>query len=135
MATGVGGPVIVHTVTRKGMGYRPAEEDPADRMHACGPIDPRTGKPKANTDVTQWTDVFASELLRWGSRRDDLVAITAAMPGPTALAAFGKRFPNRMFDVGIAEQHAVTSAAGLALGGMHPVVAIYSTFSIGPSTR
>ncbi len=128
MAKGVGGPVIVHTVTRKGMGYRPAEEDPADRMHACGPIDPRTGKPKANTDVRQWTDVFASELLRWGSRRDDLVAITAAMPGPTGLAAFGKRFPNRMFDVGIAEQHAVTSAAGLALGGMHPVVAIYSTF-------
>ena len=128
MAKGVGGPVIVHTVTRKGMGYRPAEEDPADRMHACGPIDARTGKPKANTDVRQWTDVFASELLRWGSRRDDLVAITAAMPGPTGLAAFGKRFPNRMFDVGIAEQHAVTSAAGLALGGMHPVVAIYSTF-------
>ena len=128
MAKGVGGPVIVHTVTRKGMGYRPAEEDPADRMHACGPIDPRTGKPKADTDVRQWTDVFASELLRWGSRRDDLVAITAAMPGPTGLAAFGKQFPNRMFDVGIAEQHAVTSAAGLALGGMHPVVAIYSTF-------
>ncbi len=128
MAKGVDGPVIVHTVTRKGMGYRPAEEDPADRMHACGPIDPRTGKPKADTDVRQWTDVFASELLRWGSRRDDLVAITAAMPGPTGLAAFGKQFPNRMFDVGIAEQHAVTSAAGLALGGMHPVVAIYSTF-------
>jgi 1-deoxy-D-xylulose-5-phosphate synthase len=128
MAKGVDGPVIVHTVTRKGMGYRPAEEDPADRMHACGPIDRRTGKPKADTDVTQWTDVFACELLRWGSRRDDVVAITAAMPGPTGLAAFGKQFPNRMFDVGIAEQHAVTSAAGLALGGMHPVVAIYSTF-------
>ncbi len=128
MAKGVGSPVIVHTVTRKGMGYRPAEEDPVDRMHACGPVDPRTGKPKANTDLRQWTDVFASELLRWGSRRDDLVAITAAMPGPTGLAPFGKRFPNRMFDVGIAEQHAVTSAAGLALGGMHPVVAIYSTF-------
>jgi len=127
-AKDAGGPVIVHTVTRKGMGYRPAEEDPADHMHACGPFDPRTGKPKVGADVTQWTDVFASELLRWGSRRDDVVAITAAMPGPTGLAAFGKRFPNRMFDVGIAEQHAVTSAAGLALGGMHPVVAIYSTF-------
>jgi 1-deoxy-D-xylulose-5-phosphate synthase len=97
-------------------------------MHACGPIDPQTGKPKSATDATQWTDVFASELLQWGRRRDDIVAITAAMPGPTGLAAFGARFPNRMFDVGIAEQHAVTSAAGLALGGMHPVVAVYSTF-------
>ncbi len=127
-AKGAGGPVVVHTVTRKGMGYRPAEEDPADRMHACGPIDARTGKPKSPTDAVQWTDVFAAELLQWGRRRDDLVAITAAMPGPTGLAAFGAEFPNRMFDVGIAEQHAVTSAAGLALGGMHPVVAVYSTF-------
>lgn len=127
-ATDVRGPVIVHAVTQKGMGYRPAEEDTADRMHACGPIDPRTGKPKAGSDATQWTDVFASELLQWGTRRDDIVAITAAMPRPTGLTAFGTRFPNRMFDVGIAEQHAVTSAAGLALGGMHPVVAIYSTF-------
>ena len=128
LAKDASGPVIVHAVTQKGMGYRPAEEDPADRMHACGPMDPRTGKPKAPTDVMQWTDVFARELLRWGTLRDDLVAITAAMPGPTGLAAFGTRFPNRMFDVGIAEAHAVTSAAGLALGGMHPVVAIYSTF-------
>jgi 1-deoxy-D-xylulose-5-phosphate synthase len=127
-ATDVRGPVIVHTVTQKGMGYRPAEEDTDDRMHACGPIDPRTGKPKPATDATQWTDVFASELLQWGTRRDDIVAITAAMPRPTGLTTFGTRFPNRMFDVGIAEQHAVTSAAGLALGGMHPVVAIYSTF-------
>ena len=128
LAKDASGPVIVHAVTQKGMGYRPAEEDPADRMHACGPMDPRTGKPKAPTDVMQWTDVFARELLRWGTLRDDLVAITAAMPGPTGLAAFGTRFPNRMFDVGIAEAHAVTSAAGLALGGMHPVVAVYSTF-------
>lgn len=128
VAKSVGGPVIVHTVTRKGMGYRPAEEDAADRMHACGPFDPRTGKADAANDVTQWTDVFAEELLDWGGRRDDVVAITAAMPGPTGLLPFGQRFPNRMFDVGIAEQHAVTSAAGLALGGMHPVVAIYSTF-------
>ncbi|MGO9381381.1 MAG: 1-deoxy-D-xylulose-5-phosphate synthase [Mycobacterium sp.] len=127
-AKGAGGPVVVHTVTRKGMGYRPAEEDPADRMHACGPIDARTGKPKSPTEAVQWTDVFAGELLEWGRRRDDVVAITAAMPGPTGLAAFGAEFPNRMFDVGIAEQHAVTSAAGLALGGMHPVVAVYSTF-------
>ena len=93
MAKDFGGPVIVHTVTRKGMGYRPAEEDPADRMHACGPIDPRTGKPKTVTDAPQWTDVFAAELLRWGERRDDIVAITAAMPGPTGLAAFGAQFP------------------------------------------
>ena len=128
LAKDASGPVIVHAVTQKGMGYRPAEEDPADRMHACGPMDPRTGTPKAPTDVMQWTDVFARELLRWGTLRDDLVAITAAMPGPTGLAAFGTRFPNRMFDVGIAEAHAVTSAAGLALGGMHPVVAVYSTF-------
>jgi 1-deoxy-D-xylulose-5-phosphate synthase len=128
MATDADGPVIVHVVTQKGMGYRPAEEDPVDRMHACGPIDARTGKPKVADEVMQWTDVFSCELLRWGTRRDDIVAITAAMPHPTGLAAFGTRFPNRMFDVGIAEQHAVTSAAGLALGGMHPVVAIYSTF-------
>jgi 1-deoxy-D-xylulose-5-phosphate synthase len=127
-AKDAGGPVVIHTVTRKGMGYRPAEEDPADRMHACGPIDARTGKPTSPTDAVQWTDVFAAELLQWGRRREDLVAITAAMPGPTGLAAFGAQFPNRMFDVGIAEQHAVTSASGLALGGMHPVVAVYSTF-------
>jgi 1-deoxy-D-xylulose-5-phosphate synthase len=128
MAKDANGPVVVHTVTRKGMGYRPAEQDPADRMHACGPINPRTGKPKSAAGAAQWTDVFASELIRWGDLRDDVVAITAAMPGPTGLAEFGTRFPNRMFDVGIAEQHAVTSAAGLALGGMHPVVAVYSTF-------
>jgi 1-deoxy-D-xylulose-5-phosphate synthase len=128
MAKHLGTPVIVHALTCKGMGYRPAEQDSADRMHACGPIYPETGKPKAATDGAQWTDVFATELLRWGGHRDDLVAITAAMPGPTGLAAFGERFPNRMFDVGIAEQHAVTSAAGLAMGGMHPVVAVYSTF-------
>ena len=127
-AKDAGGPVVVHAVTQKGMGYRPAAEDPVDRMHACGPIDTRTGKPTSPSDAAQWTDVFAAELLQWGSRRDEIVAITAAMPGPTGLAAFGARFPNRMFDVGIAEQHAVTSAAGLALGGMHPVVAVYSTF-------
>ena len=128
MAKDADGPVIVHTVTRKGMGYRPAEQDPADRMHTCGPINPRTGKPKSAAEAAQWTDVFSAELIRWGGLRDDVVAITAAMPGPTGLAAFRARFPNRMFDVGIAEQHAVTSAAGLALGGMHPVVAVYSTF-------
>ena len=128
MAKAFGGPVIVHAVTRKGMGYPPAEQDTVDCMHACGPIDPQTGSPKTANTARDWTDVFAAELIRWGELRNDIVAITAAMPGPTGLASFGARFPERMFDVGIAEQHAVTSAAGLALGGMHPVVAVYSTF-------
>ena len=91
-AIDLGGSVLVHTVTKKGMGYLPAEQDPADRMHTCGPINPRTGEPKSPAGAVQWTDVFATELLEWGMRRDDLVAITAAMPGPTGLAAFGVRF-------------------------------------------
>ncbi|MQY25193.1 1-deoxy-D-xylulose-5-phosphate synthase [Nocardia aurantia] len=122
-----GGPVIVHTVTQKGRGYRHAEDHEADQMHSIGAIDPVTGKPTAGKTVG-WTSVFSEELIRQAEQRDDIVAITAAMPGPTGLTPFGKRFPERMFDVGIAEQHAMTSAAGLALGGMHPVVAIYSTF-------
>lgn len=128
MARDFAGPVVVHAVTVKGMGYPPAETDPVDRMHACGPIDVRTGNSITAVACPQWTDVFAEELVRWGERRDDLVAITAAMAGPTGLAKFAAKFPRRMFDVGIAEQHAVTSAAGLALGGMHPVVAVYSAF-------
>jgi 1-deoxy-D-xylulose-5-phosphate synthase len=128
MAKDFAGPVIVHTVTRKGMGYGPAEQDEADHMHACGPLDLETGRPKNGPAQTQWTDVFAAELVRWGHLRRDVVAITAAMPGPTGITAFGAQFPERIFDVGIAEQHAVTSAAGLALGGMHPVVAVYATF-------
>ncbi|MFH5231495.1 1-deoxy-D-xylulose-5-phosphate synthase [Antrihabitans spumae] len=124
-----GGPVIVHAVTHKGMGYAPAENNVADQMHSCGPIDPLTGKAIASGLLSQdWTSVFSSELIEHSERRDDIVAITAAMAGPTGLTAFGNRFPDRLFDVGIAEQHAVTSASGLALGGMHPVVAIYSTF-------
>ncbi|QLY33575.1 1-deoxy-D-xylulose-5-phosphate synthase [Nocardia huaxiensis] len=125
-----GGPVIVHAVTRKGMGYEPAENDERDRMHACGPLDPITGAPleSSRPEYPDWTDVFATELVNWGARRPDLVAVTAAMPGPTGVATFGDRFPERMFDVGIAEQHAVASAAGMALGGLHPVVAVYSTF-------
>ncbi len=122
-----GGPVIVHAVTRKGMGYEHAENHVADQMHACGPIDPLTGR-AIKVSPPDWTSVFSTELIAQAERRSDVVAITAAMPGPTGLAAFGNRFPDRMFDVGIAEQHAVTSAAGLALGGLHPVVAIYSTF-------
>lgn len=127
-AKSFGGPVIVHAVTRKGAGYAPAENHVADQMHATGVIDPVTGRATAAASAPDWTSVFSDELLVQGGRRKDVVAITAAMPGPTGLSAFGERYPDRMFDVGIAEQHAVTSAAGLALGGMHPVVAVYSTF-------
>ena len=126
-ARGFNAPVIVHVVTRKGMGYPPAENDEAELMHSCGVIDPRTGQ--ATTSAAPgWTAVFSDTLTSIAAKRRDIVAITAAMPGPTGLSAFGERFPDRLFDVGIAEQHAMTSAAGLAMGGMHPVVAIYSTF-------
>ena len=128
LAKDFGGPVIVHAVTRKGMGYVHAENNEADQMHATGVINPDTGKPLSASSSTDWTSVFSDELCTIGAERDDVVAITAAMAGPTGLTAFGKRFPERMFDVGIAEQHAVASASGLALGGMHPVVAVYSTF-------
>ena len=126
-AKAYGGPVIVHAVTRKGMGYAHAENNVADQMHATGVIDPLTGLARSQS-APDWTSVFSRELIDRAAERDDIVAITAAMAGPTGLAAFGERFPDRLFDVGIAEQHAVTSAAGLALGGMHPVVAVYSTF-------
>ncbi len=126
-ARGFNAPVIVHVVTRKGMGYPPAEHDEAEQMHSCGVIDPNTGL-ATTASAPGWTSVFSDELIRIATRRRDVVAITAAMPGPTGLSAFGQRFPDRLFDVGIAEQHAMTSAAGLAMGGMHPVVAIYSTF-------
>ncbi|HEV7453184.1 MAG TPA: 1-deoxy-D-xylulose-5-phosphate synthase [Pseudonocardiaceae bacterium] len=122
-----GGPVIVHAVTRKGNGYLPAENDTAELMHQVKVMDPQTGVPVAPAGIS-WTSVFTVELIRLASVRDDLVAITAAMPGPTGLGAFAERFPDRCYDVGIAEQHAVTSAAGLALGGLHPVVSLYSTF-------
>lgn len=122
-----GGPVVVHVVTLKGRGYQPAVDHVADQMHSIGAIDPETGKPTGSKSVG-WTSVFSEELIRHGEQREDIVAITAAMAGPTGLAPFGERFPDRLFDVGIAEQHAMTSAAGLALGGLHPVVAIYSTF-------
>jgi 1-deoxy-D-xylulose-5-phosphate synthase len=126
-ARGYDAPVIVHVVTRKGMGYGPAENDEAEQMHACGVIDPKTGL-ATKVAAPGWTSVFSDALIAYAGARRDIVAITAAMPGPTGLAAFGERFPDRLFDVGIAEQHAVTSAAGLAMGGLHPVVAIYSTF-------
>lgn len=126
-ARGFNAPVVVHVVTRKGMGYPPAENDKDDQMHACGVIDPGTGL-ATSMSGPGWTSVFSEALIELAARRRDVVAITAAMPGPTGLSAFRKRFPDRFFDVGIAEQHAVTSAAGLAMGGMHPVVAVYSTF-------
>ncbi|MDK8307124.1 1-deoxy-D-xylulose-5-phosphate synthase [Corynebacterium imitans] len=121
------GPLIVHVVTEKGHGFAPAVNDVADQMHSTGVIDPVTGASLAKS-APGWTSVFTEELLRAGHERKDIVAITAAMAGPTGLQPFAEKFPDRFFDVGIAEQHAITSAAGLALGGMHPVVAVYSTF-------
>ncbi|BBZ61171.1 1-deoxy-D-xylulose-5-phosphate synthase [Mycolicibacterium monacense] len=126
-ARGFNAPVIVHVVTRKGMGYAPAENDEAEQMHACGVIDVATGR-ATMVAAPGWTSSFSEALIDYGAKRRDIVAITAAMPGPTGLSAFRDRFPDRFFDVGIAEQHAMTSAAGLAMGGLHPVVAIYSTF-------
>ena len=122
-----GGPVIVHCLTTKGFGYSPAEDDEADRFHAVNVINPATGLPVEAGGAT-WTSVFGDELARIGDERDDVVAITAAMLEPTGLKAFATAHPDRVFDVGIAEQHAVTSAAGLAMAGLHPVVAVYATF-------
>ena len=121
------GPVIVHAITHKGHGYAPAERDEADRFHGVGVIDPDTGKP-VNAGGPTWTGAFSDELVRLGRDRSDIVAITAAMLGPTGLDRFAEEFPTRTYDVGIAEQHAVTSAAGMAYGGLHPVVALYATF-------
>ena len=122
-----GGPVLVHVITRKGFGYPPAENDEDDCLHQIGTFDPATGTPTPSSKRA-WTTVFSEEMVAIGARRPDVVAITAAMLHPTGLAAFAQAYPDRVFDVGIAEQHALTSAAGLALGGMHPVVAVYSTF-------
>ncbi|MFN2563167.1 MAG: 1-deoxy-D-xylulose-5-phosphate synthase [Jatrophihabitans sp.] len=127
LARGFDGPVIVHCVTRKGYGYAPAENDEADQMHQSGGFDPATGLARPSTGRT-WTGVFGDELVALGEQRDDIVAITAAMCDPTGLSAFARRFPDRTYDVGIAEQHALTSAAGLAFGGLHPVVCLYATF-------
>ena len=126
-ARGYAGPVIVHVITEKGRGYTPAEEDIADRFHSVGKIHPETGLPVAPSRFG-WTSVFADEIVRIGRRRKDVVAITAAMLQPVGLAPFAAEFPERVFDVGIAEQHAATSAAGMAFGGLHPVVAVYATF-------
>jgi 1-deoxy-D-xylulose-5-phosphate synthase len=121
-------PVIVHAITEKGRGYAPALEDEADQFHAVGKIDPVTGASLGSSSGLLWTDVFADELVAVGDARRDVIAMTAAMLRPTGLLPFAQRFPDRVYDVGIAEQHAVASAAGLAFGGLHPVVAIYATF-------
>jgi 1-deoxy-D-xylulose-5-phosphate synthase len=126
-AKAFGAPVILHAITEKGRGYAPAIEDEAEKFHAVGIVDPETGLPLAK-GVTTWTSVFADELVKQGDTHKNLIAITAAMLGPTGLDKFADKFPDRTIDVGIAEQHAVTSAAGLAFAGMHPVVAVYSTF-------
>jgi 1-deoxy-D-xylulose-5-phosphate synthase len=127
LGKGFDGPVAVHVVTRKGYGYAPAENDEVDQMHQSTGFDPATGRAPASS-TRRWTAVFSDEIVRIGEERDDVVAVTAAMCEPTGLGPFARRFPNRYFDVGIAEQHAVTSAAGLAMGGLHPVVAVYATF-------
>lgn len=122
-----GAPVLVHVLTEKGRGYSPAEEDVADRFHAVGKIHPETGLPVQQSRFG-WTKVFAEEMVAAGRERDDLVGITAAMLAPVGLQPFADEFPDRVIDVGIAEQHAVTSAAGLAFAGLHPVFAVYATF-------
>jgi 1-deoxy-D-xylulose-5-phosphate synthase len=127
-AKGFNAPVIVHAVTRKGYGYRPAEDDEADCLHGpSSAFDIETGKLLAAPAV-KWTHIFADELVKIADQRPDIVGITAAMAEPTGIAALAKKYPNRVYDVGIAEQHAATSAAGLAMGGLHPVVAVYATF-------
>ena len=120
-------PVLVHVITEKGRGHAPAVNDEAEKFHAVGVVDPETGIPLSKS-ATSWTSIFSDELVKIGHKRSDVVAITAAMLGPTGLEAFKSEFPTRTFDVGIAEQHAATSAAGMAFAGLHPVLAIYSTF-------
>ncbi len=120
------GPVLVHVLTEKGRGYAPAVRHPA-RFHGTAPFEIETGLPKSNGKAT-YTDIFSTVMRKFGDREKDVVAISAAMIPGTGLKRFGNMFPNRMFDVGIAEEHAVTFAAGLALGGLRPVVAIYSSF-------
>ena len=122
-----GGPVLVHAITEKGRGHQPALADEAEKFHAVGVVDPETGEPLAKGGKS-WTQEFSEALIEVGEQRSDVVAITAAMLGPTGLSKFQERFPERTFDVGIAEQHATTSAAGMAYAGLHPVVAVYSTF-------
>jgi 1-deoxy-D-xylulose-5-phosphate synthase len=127
-AKSYGAPVIVHAITEKGRGYDPARADVADQFHAVGQIDPETGEPLETVNAPSWTSVFADEIVSIAERDETVVGITAAMLRPVGLHKLAERFPTRVLDVGIAEQHAVTSAAGLAFGGLHPVVALYATF-------
>ena len=127
-AKNFGAPVIVHAITVKGRGYEPALADVADQFHAVGQIDPETGEPIEAASRPSWTSVFADEIVSLADADPSLVGITAAMLRPVGLHKFAEKYPERVFDVGIAEQHAVTSAAGLAFGGLHPVVAVYATF-------
>ncbi|MEU9447001.1 1-deoxy-D-xylulose-5-phosphate synthase [Streptomyces sp. NPDC048304] len=122
------GPVLVHCLTVKGRGYEPALAHEEDHFHTVGVMDPRTCEPLAPANGPSWTSVFGDEMVKIGEERDDVVAITAAMLHPVGLGGFAERFPHRVWDVGIAEQHAAVSAAGLATGGLHPVVAVYATF-------
>ncbi|MFK4266831.1 1-deoxy-D-xylulose-5-phosphate synthase [Streptomyces milbemycinicus] len=122
------GPVLVHCLTEKGRGYRPALEDEADRFHTVGAMDPLTCAPLAPSGGRSWTSVFGEEMVRIGAERPDVVALTAAMLDPVGLTEFARAYPRRVWDVGIAEQHAAVSAAGLATGGLHPVFAVYATF-------
>ncbi|MDZ5078381.1 1-deoxy-D-xylulose-5-phosphate synthase [Nesterenkonia sp. HG001] len=127
-AKNYGGPVIVHALTEKGRGYAPARADEKDQFHAVGVIDPETGEPVSRGAARSWTSVFEEEITAIADERPDVVALTGAMLNPVGLRSFAQNHPERVFDVGIAEQHAVTSAAGLAYGGLHPVVALYATF-------
>jgi 1-deoxy-D-xylulose-5-phosphate synthase len=122
------GPSVVHAITQKGRGYTPALQDQADQFHAVGKIDPESGLPVPGSAGTSWTDVFSDEIVRIARANTNVVGITGAMKIPVGLDKFADAFPDRVFDVGIAEQHAVAAAAGMAFGGLHPVVAIYSTF-------
>ncbi|MGL5928447.1 MAG: 1-deoxy-D-xylulose-5-phosphate synthase [Dermatophilaceae bacterium] len=126
-ARAFGGPVLVHVLTQKGRGYDPAVNDESDQFHAVGVINPETGLP-LEISGRSWTDEFTDTMVQLGEERPDVVAITAAMMVPVGLKPFCDRYPERTFDVGIAEQHALTMAAGLAFSGLHPVVTVYSTF-------
>ncbi|MDP9405581.1 MAG: 1-deoxy-D-xylulose-5-phosphate synthase, partial [Actinomycetota bacterium] len=122
------GPIVVHVHTQKGRGYEPAELDVEKCLHDISAFDPETGLPRPGGETTTYTQVFSDTMVALAERCPQLVAITAAMPGSTGLLPLAERYPDRVVDVGIAEQHAVTAAAGMAMGGLRPVVAVYSTF-------
>lgn len=123
----IDGPILLHVMTKKGMGYQIAERHP-ERFHGVSPFDLETGKPRKKKELADYTDVFAAKLVKLGKEHENLVAVSAAMPSGTGLNRFKEAYPERFFDVGIAEEHAVTFAAGMAAAGLKPVVAIYSTF-------